>query len=244
MRARPHRRDFARLRAGIDLQHQIGAEHRCRRRIQRDTGLTVGCVGKAGGRAGARLDRDLVAGLNQLLARLGHQRDAALARPTSPCGTPMRMDSALMVRLWSLVTSHNLIFGSSKPGTKPPVSRFSSACSCCSTWSSCCRSPWTRLVASACTDGNLPLDRLDLVAHQAVHLGPHHSLGLGDLLAHDGLEPLSDGLVEVAGDRKLRRTRRCRPARPRPPDPSTRTPPASTSRSISFMAARPCRRPS
>ena len=34
-------------------------------------------------------------------------------------------------------------------------------------------------------DGPEALDRLDLVGHQAVHLGSHHPFGLGDLLADD-----------------------------------------------------------
>ena len=42
--------------------------------------LAVGRVGIAGGIARAGLDRDLVARLHQLLAGLGHQRDAPLAR--------------------------------------------------------------------------------------------------------------------------------------------------------------------
>ena len=63
-----------------DLQHEIrGAEKRRRIGFHHDAELAIRGVREACSLAGARLDRDLVAGLNQLLARLRHEGHAPLA---------------------------------------------------------------------------------------------------------------------------------------------------------------------
>src|SRR5215203_3046214 len=65
--------------------------------------------------------------------------------------------------------------------------------------------PLIRLCLNRCY---LSLHGLDLVGNQTVDLGSHQSLGAGDFLTNDRLEPLGDCLIKIAPNLELWRGHR------------------------------------